>query len=108
MGRNRAKRGHGNLFYEHLPRGPRAPADAHKYTYTCTFYKFFICLKGCPESGGGVEKKHEILITRALMVPTWTKIGVPCTIFRKESEYDTPGVYFLETSTKNEKQIVEL
>ena len=45
-----------------------------------------------------------MLIKRALMAPIWTKICVPCIVFRKESEYDTPGAQFWAKTTNIDKE----
>ena len=37
-----------------------------------------------------INKKHELFIMKwAAMVPIWTRICVPCTLYREESAYDT-------------------
>ena len=39
----------------------------------------------------------------AAVAPIWTRIGVPCIVFREESEYGTPGAQFATKTTKNNK-----
>ena len=40
------------------------------------------------------RQKQEMVIKRAPVAPIWTRIGVPCIVFREESEYGTPGAQF--------------
>ena len=39
-----------------------------------------------------------------LLAPTFTRIGVPCIVFREESEYDAPRAQFLTTTSKHLEQ----
>ena len=51
----------------------------------------------------GEQQKHEMVIKQALLAPIWTRIGVPCIVFREESDGDTPGAQFWAKTTKNEQ-----
>ena len=44
-----------------------------------------------------------MVIKQAPVAPIWTRIGVPCIVFREESEYGTPGAQFATKTTKNSK-----
>ena len=41
-----------------------------------------------------------MLMKQAPVAPIWTRSGVSYIIFRKESEYGTPGAHFLSKTSK--------
>ena len=50
--------------------------------------------------------KQELLMKWVAVAPIWLKICVCCSVFREESEYDTPGAQFWEKTTKKWKNVL--
>ena len=40
------------------------------------------------------SERHKLLMKWVAVAQIRTRIGVPCIVFREESEYDTPGAQF--------------
>ena len=47
------------------------------------------------------EQKHELFMKWVAVAPIWLKICACCSVFREESEYDTPGADFWARTNKN-------